>query len=120
MLFRSLVHECLKAANILKDENISARVVNIHTIKPLDEALILLCAKETGAILTVEEHSIYGGLGSAVAEACAKSYPVPMDMIGLTSYSESGDYFDLLAKHGLTGADIAAKAKKSLSKKNKY
>jgi len=112
-----MVHECLKAADILAEEKISARVVNVHTIKPLDEELILKCAKETGAILTAEEHSIYGGLGSAVAETCVKNNPIPMELMGLTDFSESGDYYELLEKHGLTGESIAMKAKRLVLKK---
>lgn len=111
-----ILHECLRAAAVLKSEGINARVINIHTIKPLDEELIIRSAKETGAILTVEEHSIYGGLGSAVAEVCALKAPVHMDIMGLTEFSESGDYDELLKKHGLTSDHIIQRAKVLLSK----
>lgn len=107
-----ILHECLKAADLLKSEGVNARVVNIHTIKPLDEQLIIRCAKETGAIVTVEEHSVYGGLGSAVAEVCAKNCPVPMDILGITDFSESGDYDALLEKAGLSAGHIVKAAQR--------
>ena len=112
-----IVHECIDAVEILRMEGISARLVNIHTIKPLDTALITQCAKETGAMLTVEEHSVYGGLGSAIAEACAANCPVPIDIVGLTGFSESGDYDELLNKHGLKANQIAQRAKLLLKAK---
>ena len=105
-----IFHECIEAANLLAQEGISARLVNIHTVKPLDADLIIESAKKTGAILTVEEHSIYGGLGSAVAEICGASEPVPIDIVGITEFSESGDYDALLEKHGLKAKHIAARA----------
>jgi transketolase len=107
-----ILHECLKATDLLKGKGVNARVVNIHTIKPLDENLIIRCAKETGAIVTVEEHSVYGGLGSAVAEVCAKHCPVPIDILGMTGFSESGDYDGLLEKYGLTAGYIANAAQR--------
>ena len=110
-----ILHECLQAAELLAAEGVEARVVNIHTIKPLDEDLIIRCANETGALLTVEEHSIYGGLGSAVAETCALKSPVSMDIMGLNSFSESGDYYELLEKYGLTGCHIAKRAKELIA-----
>jgi len=88
-----MVHKALEAAKLLKNEGIKARVVNIHTIKPIDTKLLLKCAKETGAIVTVEEHSIYGGLGAAVAEVIVSNYPVPMEIVGIQDvFCESGDY----------------------------
>lgn len=112
-----MVHKALEAARELNKEGICARVVDIHTIKPLDEACVLRCAKETGAIVTVEEHSVYGGLGSAVAEVLAQGYPVPVEMIGLTDYAESGDYEALLEKYGLHPARIMASARKAIARK---
>lgn len=112
-----MVHKAMEAARELDKEGICARVVNIHTIKPLDEACVLRCAKETRAIVTIEEHSVYGGLGSAVAEVLAQGCPVPVEMIGLTDYAESGDYEALLEKYGLHPAHIAASAKKALARK---
>jgi len=112
-----MVHKAIEAAELLAKENISARVVNIHTIKPLDNELAVKCAKETGAIVTAEEHSIYGGLGSAVAEAVACESPVPMEFIGTTDYAESGDYEELLTKYNMDAKSIAQKAKKAISRK---
>lgn len=112
-----MVHKALEAARELDKEGICARVVDIHTIKPLDEACVLRCAEETGAIVTIEEHSVYGGLGSAVAEVLAQGYPVPVEIIGLTDYAESGDYEALLEKYGLHPARIAASAKKAMARK---
>lgn len=114
-----ILHECIKASEILKENEISARVINIHTIKPLDEEIVLRSARETGAILTVEEHSEFGGLGSAVAEVCAKNYPIPIEILGVTEFSQSGDYYELLEKHGLTSKQIAEKAKNLYRKKVK-
>lgn len=87
-----LTFEALEAAKILKAKGISARVINIHTIKPIDEELIIKAAKETGAIVTCEEHQIYGGFGSAVTEVLAKHYPVPVEFIGMNDkFGESGN-----------------------------
>ncbi len=112
-----MVHKCLDAAKLLESQGISARVVDIHTIKPIDEELITACAKETGAILTAEEHSIYGGLGSAVSEVLVRHCPALMDMIGLTDFAESGDYEELLVKYGLDAKTIAGKAKELIKRK---
>jgi len=114
-----ILHECIKASEILKENEISARVINIHTIKPLDEEIVLRSARETGAILTVEEHSEFGGLGSAVAEVCARNYQIPIEILGITEFSQSGDYYELLEKHGLTSKQIAEKAKNLYRKKVK-
>ncbi len=107
----SVLSQSLDAAEILAAEGISARVVDMHTIKPIDEELVIKCAKETGAIVTVEEHSVYGGLGSAVAEVLSTKCPTKMDIIGATEYAESGDYEQLLGKYGYDGKSIAARAK---------
>ena len=111
-----MVQKSLEAAKLLERDGIDARVVNIHTIKPLDCALIQSCACETGAIVTVEEHSIYGGLGGAVAETVAASCPVPMGFIGIDTFCESGDYETLLHKYKMDAVAIAAKAKAVLKK----
>ena len=87
-----MLHKALAAAELLEAKGIQARVVDMHTIKPIDEELIIECARETGAIVTVEEHSVCGGLGSAVAEVLAEHMPVPMTRIGATDFAESGDY----------------------------
>lgn len=109
-----MVHKALEAADLLAKDGISARVVNIHTIKPLDEELIIACAKETGCIVTAEEHSVYGGLGSTVAACVAKHHPVPMELVGTTTYAESGDYEELLIKYGLNGTAIAEKTRHAI------
>ena len=113
-----MVYMALEAREILAKEGISARVVNIHTIKPLDKELILACAKETGAIVTAEEHSIIGGLGSAVAECVCEGCPVPVVKVGMNdTYGRSGTVPALLAHYGLTPESIAENAKKAYQMK---
>lgn len=113
-----MVHKALEAAEMLKKENIEVRVVNMHTIKPIDKKLIIDCAKETGAIVTAEEHSIYGGLHGAVAEVLVEEYPVPSLAVGIEdTFTESGDYEELLQKYGLSAENIASKVRKALVKK---
>ena len=110
--------KALEAADTLAAKGIKARVVNIHTIKPIDRELLTACARETGAIVTAEEHNVYGGLGSAVAETLSQSDPVPMEMVGINdTFTESGDYEKLLAKYGLSSANIVAKAEQVLLRK---
>lgn len=113
-----MVHQAMDAAALLAMEGISTRVLNIHTIKPLDEDLIIASARRTKAFVTVEEHSIFGGLGSAVAEVLTQQCPVPMMMIGLTGYAESGDYEQLLHKYGLDSGAIVNRTRQFI-KKNK-
>ena len=108
----------LKAAELLSAKGISARVINIHTIKPLDRDIILKAAAETGAIVTAEEHNIIGGLGSAVAEAVCEGYPVPVVRVGINdSYGHSGKVPPLLEMYGLTPENIAQKAELALTMK---
>ena len=115
-----MVQKSLEAAEKLKEKGIAARVVNIHTIKPIDSELILKCAKETGAIVTAEEHNVIGGLGSAVSEVLVKEYPVPMEFVGVEDkFAESGDYEKLLEKYGLSAKNIISKVESVLSKKRK-
>jgi transketolase len=110
-----LVWEALEAAKELEKENISARVLNIHTIKPIDKEAIIKAAKETGKIVTAEEHQIIGGLGSAVAEVLAENYPVPIKMIGINdSFGESGNASELMDKYGLRSKNIIEFAKELL------
>ena len=112
------VHLALEARNILAEQGVSARVVNIHTVKPLDTELVIKCAKETGAIVTAEEHSIIGGLGSAVAEALAENCPVPMKRVGVEdTYGRSGTVPALLEAYGLTAKNIADKALSAIKMK---
>ncbi len=106
------------AAAMLAEEGIDARVINIHTIKPLDKELILKAAAETGAIVTAEEHSIIGGLGAAVAETVCEKCPVPVVRVGVNDeFGRSGTVPALLEMYGLTPANIAAKAKLALELK---
>lgn len=113
-----MVSKAVEAAELLAAEGISAAVVNISTIKPLDAELIVAQAQKTGAIVTCEEHNIYGGLGSAVAEVLVENCPVPMTRVGVADqFGESGLPDELLEKHGLTAANIAAQAKAVIAKK---
>ncbi len=113
-----MLAKALEAADMLAKKGIRARVVNLHTIKPIDVDLLLACARETGAIVTAEEHNVRGGLGSAVAETLAKHCPVPQEFVGIEdTFTESGDYEKLLAKYGLSAAHIADKAEKVLRRK---
>lgn len=108
----TMVYESLEASKILKSDGIYASVLNIHTIKPIDRDAIVRAAKKTSRILTVEEHSIYGGLGSNVAEILGEEYPITMKMIGTRDvFGESGEYRELLKKHGLVAENIAKSAK---------
>ena len=115
-----MVNEALIAAETLKAEGIDARVINIHTIKPIDKDILVAAAKETGAIVTAEEHSIIGGLGSAVSEALAEEYPVPVVKLGVNdTFGKSGPALELLKIFGLDAENIVAKAKKAMELKNK-
>ncbi|NKF06755.1 transketolase family protein [Clostridium gasigenes] len=110
-----MVQTALEASDILANEGINARVINIHTLKPLDTELLVKAAKETNAIVTVEEHSIIGGLGSAVAEALGEEYPVPVLKVGVNDvFGESGKPEELLKAYGLTAEAIVEKVKKSI------
>ena len=110
-----MVEAALEAKEELAKEGINARVINIHTIKPIDEELIIKAAKETGVIVTAEEHSIIGGLGSAVAEVVSEKCPVPVLRVGVKdTFGESGKPNELLEKYGLTSKDIVNKVKKAL------
>jgi transketolase len=113
-----MVGKALEAAEILAKEGLDVRVVNMHTIKPLDQELIVRCAGETGAIVTAEEHSIIGGLGGAVAETLVENAVVPMARVGLHDvFGESGTPDELLAKYGLTPDSIVAAVKAVIKRK---
>ncbi len=113
-----MVGEALKAAEMLAAQKISAQVINLHTIKPLDAKTLLAAAKKCGAVVTAEEHQLAGGLGSAVAELLAEKLPVPIEMVGVRdAYGQSGEAEELLAHYGLTAKEIAKAAKKALSRK---
>ena len=105
-----MVKEAVKASDILKEKGISLRVVDIHTVKPIDRDIIVKCAKETKRIITAEEHSIIGGLGSAVMEVLSEEYPVKVERIGINDcFGKSGNAIELLKEFGLTADDIVRK-----------
>ncbi|MGO0121943.1 transketolase family protein [Desulfothermobacter acidiphilus] len=113
-----MVSQALEAAQMLADEGLDVRVLDMHTIKPLDVAAVVRAALETGAIVTAEEHSIIGGLGSAVAEALGEECPVPMKRVGIKDvFGESGRPEELLEKYGLTPYHLAEAVKEVLARK---
>jgi transketolase len=113
-----LVARSLQAAEVLRLEGIHARVVEMHTIKPLDVELVTCCAQETGAIVTAEEHTVIGGLGGAVAECLAAAHPAPMERVGLAdTFAECGPYADLLDKYGMSVEAIADAVRRVLKRK---
>ena len=108
-----MVEKALKASEILKSEGINVRIINIHTLKPIDTELIIKAAKETKRIVTAEEHSIIGGLGSAVLEAISEECPVPVIRVGVKdTFGESGKPNELLEKYGLTEKEIVEAVRK--------
>ncbi len=114
-----MVAEALSAANILEKDGIDAKVINMHTIKPIDKKMIIDCAKQTGAIVTAEEHQIHGGLGSAVAEVIVQECPVPIEMVAVhDTFGESGTPDELLKTYHLKDMDIVASAKKAIKRKS--
>jgi transketolase len=115
-----MVAEALKAAQMLMDERISARVVDMFTWKPIDTLLVEKCARETRAIVTAENHNIFGGLGSAVAEAVVKTYPVPIEMVGVQDrFGQVGTEDWLKEEYGLTAADIIDKVRRVLPRRKR-
>lgn len=115
-----MVDEALKAAERLSSEGISARVVNIFTLKPIDKEFIIKCAEETKAIVTAENHSIINGLGSAVAEVIAENIPVPMERVGVKDlFGEVGPVDYLMKRFELTADDIIKSVKRVLDRKDK-
>lgn len=116
----ALVYRALKVAEELKKENISAKVLNIATIKPMDNDAVITLAKNCGCIVSVEEHQIAGGLGSAVAEVLSQNFPVPQEFIGVKDlFGQSGTPDELLKHYGMTEKDILNSAKKAIERKNK-
>lgn len=112
------VKMALEASDILKAEGVNARVIDMHTIKPLDEDILLKAAKETGAIVTVEEHNVIGGLGGAVCETLSSYYPVPVLRVGVKDkFGESGTYAEILKRAGVSVEEIIAQSKEALKKK---
>lgn len=116
----AMVAEAIIAADILDKQGISARIIDLHTIKPIDRDTISKAASETGAILTAEEHQIYGGMGSAVAEVVVQTHPVPMDFVAVNDrFGESGEPAELMREFQLDFETIALKAVNLLKKKKK-
>lgn len=114
----SLVHETLLAAKTLADDGIRARVLNMHTVKPLDDEAVRTAAKETGAIVTIEEHQITGGLGGAVAELLARTAPTPQEFVGMQDrFGESGPPSELLVHFHLNASAIVTAARKVFKRK---
>ena len=110
------VNSALEAAEALKKDGISAKVINIHTIKPLDKELVVAAAMETGKVVTVEEHSVIGGLGGAVCELLSEKAPTPILRIGMQDvFGESGPAVKLLAKYKLDGAGVYEQVKNWLA-----
>lgn len=113
-----MVHLALEAADMLKAEGIDAGVINIHTVKPLDEELIVSAARTSGAVVTAEEHNIIGGLGSAVCEVLSEKCPVPVVRVGVKdTYGRSGSVPELLEMYGLTADNIAKSAREAIKAK---
>jgi len=113
-----MVHEALKAASELNSESISAGVIDMFTWKPVDADLIDKCARATGALVTAENHNIIGGLGSAVAEASAQAYPVPVEMVGIKdSFGQVGTEEFLRNEYNLTAGEIISAAKRAIARK---
>lgn len=113
----SLVAPALDAADSVASQGINARVVNLHTLAPADEAAIIAAAQETGAIVTAEEHYVHGGLGSVVAGVLARNCPVPVEMVALHGYTSSGPANELMEKNGLTAAGVEAAVHRVLKRK---
>ena len=110
-----LLHNALLAARELEKEKIGTIVVNVHTIKPLDEKIVVELAKKTGAVVTVEEHQVMGGLGGAIAECLAKKAPTPMELIGMQNvFGQSGPPAELLEAYGMGVKDIKAAVKRAM------
>jgi len=113
-----MVYEALKAADILAKDKIGARVINFHTLKPADEEIIVKAARQTGAIVTVEEHSVFGGLGGTVSEIVSQKMPVPVNIIGVEGCGQSGTPKELFSCFKLLAADIAGKARAVMKRKS--
>ncbi|RGU90253.1 transketolase family protein [Clostridium sp. AF15-17LB] len=115
-----MLQEALKASELLQEEGIGARVIDLHTIKPIDRDIIIKAAEETGAIVTTEEHNIIGGLGAAVSEVVGETCPVPVVKHGVEDeFGHSGTAEALMVKYGLTPEKIAAKAREAIALKNR-
>lgn len=114
-----LVWKAVEAAKILEEKGFSVELINLHTIKPIDEAAIIKSIQKTKCAVTAEEHNILGGMGDAVAHVAARNFPVPIEYVGTKdTFGESGKPADLLKKYGLDTPDIVAAAEKVIAKKN--
>lgn len=114
-----IMHNALKAVKELEKSGIEALVINSHTIKPLDEIGIVRSAKTTGAVVTIEEHQVNGGLGSAVSEVLSKKFPVPMEMLGVQDrFGQSGEVDELYKEYGIGVEDVISAVKKVMTRKN--
>ena len=115
-----MVYEALVAGDALKKQGISARIINLHTPKPIDRDIIIEAARETKAIVTAEEHTLYGGFGSAIAEVVVQSYPVIIKMLGIKdAFGESGESEELYKHFGITAKNIVKAAKQAIKEKKK-
>ncbi|MBR2734138.1 MAG: transketolase family protein [Selenomonadaceae bacterium] len=115
----AMLYESLEAAKILAAENISAEVIDLHTVKPLDVEAVTAAAKKCGCVVTAEEHQIFGGMGSAVAECLAQNFPVPQEFIAINdSFGESGQPQELMDAYGLNQSAIVSAVKKVVARKN--
>ena len=115
-----LVFEALEAAEMLKEKGVDAAVVDVHTLKPLDELLLVAEAKKTGAFVVAEEHLVFGGLGSVVSQLISQKHPIPVEYVGIQdTYAESGKADELMEKYGLTSKNIVQQALKAISRKSK-
>tara|TARA_Y100001978_G_scaffold101983_1_gene91216 strand:+ start:1588 stop:2523 length:936 start_codon:yes stop_codon:yes gene_type:complete len=113
-----LVWESLEAKKALAEKGISAEVINIHTIKPLDDAAVIASAQKTGCVVTAEEHMMLGGLGESIAQALGRNLPTPLEMVAVNdSFGESGKPADLMKKYGLSSENIVAAAEKAIARK---
>ena len=112
-----MVSVSLDAADLLAAEGVNARVLNVHTLKPVDEAAITAAARETGAVVTAEEHYLHGGLGSIVSQVVGQNHPVPVEMVALQGYSESAKAEELMVKYGLTPEKVKEAALKVVGRK---
>lgn len=116
----AILAKALEAAKLLEEEGVQSIVINNHTVKPLDEKTLISAAKECGAVVSVEEHQVLGGLGGALAELFSREHPVPMEFVGMQNrFGESGSPDDLLEKYGMGARDIVRAAKKAIKKKIK-
>ena len=113
----SLVAPALDAAESLSGQGVQARVINLSTLAPADEAAIIAAARETGAIVTAEEHYVHGGLGSVVAGVVARNHPIPIEMVALHGYTGSGPANELMAKNGLNAEGVEQAALRAIQRK---